>query len=98
MSIEAVGAGIAIAGLVIAGGLMVWVTDRFSRDRMMRCPETGAITVVRVAVGEGKEPAVQCCDAWPARKHCSQGCLARYSESGPGWRVNLDALRPFEPK
>ena len=98
MSIETLGAVIAIAGLLIAGGFMVWINDRFSKDRMMRCPETGAITVVRVGEGEGKALAVQRCDAWPERKQCTRGCLARYSETGPGWRINLDALRPFEPK
>lgn len=103
MIIETAGGILAIAGLVTAGVLMVWLIDRFSKSRMMRCPETGAITVVRVmpaADGEGKGPgvAVQWCDSWPERKGCTQGCLARYSETGPGLQVNLNALRPFEPK
>lgn len=103
MGMETVGVILGIAGLVTAGAVMVWLVDRFSRSRIMRCPETGSITVVRVVpvrAGEGKGPgvAVQWCDSWRERKSCTQGCLARYSETGPGLRVNLDALRPFEPK
>lgn len=103
MIIETAGGILGIAGLVTAGVLLVWLIDRFSRSRMMRCPETGSITVVRVVPavgGEGKAPgvAVQWCESWPERKGCTQGCLARYSETGPGLQVNLNALRPFEPK
>ena len=103
MIIETAGGILAIAGLVTAGVLMVWLIDRFSRSRMMRCPETGSITIVRVMPatgGEGKAPgvAVQWCDSWPHRKGCAQGCLARYSETGPGLQVSLNALRPFDPQ
>src|SRR5688572_28300772 len=101
MIIETAGVILGIAGLVTAGVLMVWLIDRFSRSRMMRCPETGAITVVRVVpvrTGEGKGlgVTVQWCDSWLERKGCTQGCLARYSETGPGLQVNLNALRPFD--
>jgi hypothetical protein len=103
MTIETIGATLAIAALLIAGVLMVWLIDRFSRSRIMRCPQTGSITVVRVVPvrageGRGRGVAVQWCDSWREQKGCTQGCLARYSETGPGLRVNLNALRPFEPK
>jgi hypothetical protein len=103
MTIESVATVLALAALLIVGVLMVWLTEIFSRSRMMRCPETGAIKIVRVVPvrrGEGRGPgvAVQQCDSWPERKGCTQGCLARYSETGPGLQVSLDALRPFEPK
>ena len=103
MIFETVGGILAIAGLVTAGVLLVWLIDRFARSRMMRCPETGSITVVRVVPavgGEGKAAgvAVQWCESWPERKGCTQGCLARYAETGPGLQVNLNALRPFERK
>lgn len=72
------------------------------RKRLMRCPETGAVAFVdanAVSSGAGKAPAVvvHSCEFWPERKDCAQGCLARYDDITPGYRVKLEALRPFEP-
>ena len=85
------------------GGLVYWLKDMVSRARMMRCPETGSVTFVRVApaaggAGNASEVTVRQCDLWPKRKDCAQGCLARYGETPPGLCGNLDALRPFEPQ
>ncbi len=100
---DTVGWMVAVVGLLAFGGLLYWLIDLVSRDRMMRCPETGSITFVRVAsAGDGDENArratVTRCDLWPGKKGCAQGCLVRYSETTPGLRVNLNALRPFEPQ
>jgi hypothetical protein len=92
---ETAGVILGMAGLVIVGATIVWLIDRFSRDRIMRCPETGAVTIVRVVEREGV-PVVQRCESWLQVRNCKQGCLARYAETGPGVRVNVDALRPFE--
>jgi len=78
-----------------------WVIERGSRNRLMRCPETGAVAFVgaeRVSRDDGKMPevVVRSCEFWPERKDCARGCLARYDESTLGYRVRLDALRPFE--
>lgn len=101
MDIETVAWIVAIACLVGFGGLLFWLMEVLSRDRLMRCPETGSVTFVRighVVGGEGKEPAVAVkgCELWPQKAGCAQGCLARYGETSPGLRVNLHALRPFE--
>jgi hypothetical protein len=94
---------VAVVALLAFGGLLYWLIDIVSSDRLMRCPETGSVTFVRVgpaAGGDGNAPevAVQRCDLWPGKKDCARGCLARYGESAPGLRVNLNALRPFEPQ
>lgn len=99
MEIEAMGWMVAIAGAVAFGGLLYCLLDVVARDRLMRCPDTGSITFVRVGStdrGEGEVPKVMGCELWPDRTGCAQGCLARYAETTPGLRVNLKALRPFE--
>lgn len=90
-------------GAMAFGGVFYWLSNMVSRGRMVRCPETGSITFVRVApaaggAGNASEVTVRQCDLWPKRKECTQGCLARYRETRRGSRVNLDALRPFEPQ
>jgi hypothetical protein len=94
---------VVILGVLAFGGLVYWLNDMFSRARMMRCPETGSVTFVRVTpaaggAGNASEVTVRQCDLWPKRKDCAQGCLARYQETTPGWRGNLNALRPIEPQ
>jgi hypothetical protein len=84
-------------------GVVYWLKDMVSRGRMMRCPETGSVTFVRVApaagrVGNASAVTVRQCDLWPKRKDCAQECLVRYGETAPGLRGNLNALRPFEPQ
>lgn len=98
MDIQTAALIVAIAGLVAFA--LYWLANRVSRDLVMRCPETDSIAFVRVAPvagSEGKAPevTVRQCDLWPERKDCARGCLARYRETTPGLRVNLNALRPF---
>ena len=78
-----------------------WIIWRVGKDRLMRCPETGAVTLVGIEpdsrrAGKAPEVMVQRCGLWPEKMGCAQGCLARYDETSPGYKVNLDALRPFE--
>jgi len=94
---------VVIVALVTVCGLVFWLVDMYSKGRMMRCPETGSIALIRVALaasGEGKSPkvTVKQCDLWPEKRDCAQGCLARYSETTPGYRVNPNSLRPFGPQ
>jgi len=90
----------AISAFVAFGAWVIWLTGRFSTDRLMRCPETGAVTLVGVdevprPEGKGTRPVVWRCELWPERKNCAQSCLLRYNETEPGFRINLHGLRPF---
>jgi hypothetical protein len=100
MAIETTEWIVAIGLLVGVGAPVFWLKDLISRGRMMRCPETGAVTYVCVERDGGDADArgltATHCDLWPARKNCRQGCLARYSETAPGLRINIDALRAYE--
>ena len=93
---------VVIAVLALFAVIFVhWVIERGSRNRLMRCPETGAVAFVgaeRVSHTDGNASAVivRSCEFWPERKSCARGCLARYDESTRGYRVKLDSLRPFE--
>lgn len=73
--------------------------ERLSTGRLMRCPETGGVAFVDAVPGKagGATVEVRQCDLWPRRRGCAKGCLARYPETAPGRRVDLKALRPFEP-
>ena len=78
----------------------VWITRQVWKDRLMRCPDTGSITLVGIEYvsprdGHAPEFTVQRCGLWPEKKNCTRDCLARYAETSPGYRVNLHALRPF---
>lgn len=102
MNIDMMAWAIALAAVAAFSGLLYWLLGTASRGRMMRCPQTGAISIVQVvprAAGEGRAPGlmVKQCDLWPQNSGCTEGCLARYRETAPGLRVNLKALRPFEP-
>jgi hypothetical protein len=106
-SAPAAGTGLEMAVLLV--GLAAVVTLAFfvvqalwpvRRMRLMRCPETGAIAFVgaaNISRGEGKAPevVVRSCELWPERSHCARGCLERYEEATPGYRVKIEALRPF---
>jgi len=75
---------------------------RIWNERMVRCPETGAITLVRLtpaARGDGNAPGaeVEHCLLWQdGKEHCAQGCLARNPEACPVHRVNMPALRAYD--
>jgi hypothetical protein len=91
---------IALLALVVVV-FMRYLIEGASNKRLMRCPETGAVAFVgaeQVSRRDGETPTVvvRSCEFWPARKDCAQGCLARYGETMSGYRVKLDALRPFE--
>lgn len=99
--LETLGWIAAIAAFVTFGAWVIRLAGRFSSDRLMRCPKTGAVTLVGVEEvarpgGNETEPVVQRCELWPERKDCAQTCLERYDETEPGFRINLRALRPFK--
>lgn len=102
LDVVAVSQIVAIAVIALAVvGFLHWLLESGVRKRLMRCPETGAVVFVgaeAISRGSGKTPAlvVHSCELWPARKNCARGCLARFDETTPGYRVKLDALRPFE--
>jgi hypothetical protein len=94
-----VGAIVVLALVVVA--FVRYLIEGASKKRLMRCPETGAVAFVGVEgvpgrAGEAPGVVVQSCEFWPARKDCAQRCLERYAETESGYRVRLDALRPFE--
>ena len=93
--------GVTVMG-VLAWFVYTWI-QWLSRDRLMRCPETGAVTLVGVepVICGGQKTAaleVQRCGLWPDRINCDRACLARYGETAAGYRVNIDALRPYEQR
>ena len=103
MDFATVGWTVAIAAFLALALYVGWIVWRAQRDRLMRCPETGSITLVGIepaARGDGKAPGVevQRCGLWPEKQDCDQGCLARHEETAPGHKVNLHALRPFKPE
>jgi hypothetical protein len=65
----------------------------------MRCPKTGAVTLVgveRTAWRDGAWAPVVCrCALWPENAGCEQRCLERFEETTAGCPVSLSALRPF---
>ena len=71
--------------------------------RLMRCPESGGITMVDIqqtdllghSTQAGPRLRVRQCRLWPERKDCGRGCLSRYSQGG-NYGFNLASLRPFE--
>jgi hypothetical protein len=87
------------AGIGIIALLIVLKLGHGLNRRLMRCPETGSVAFVqtaRAAPGaDAPEVTVSWCDLWPARKECARGCLVRYPQTVPGYRVNVKALRPF---
>lgn len=91
---------IGIIALFCVGSVTYWVLGAIPKERLMRCPETGTITFVDIegtsAEIGGPGITVQHCDLWPEHKNCARGCLARYAESTTGFRIRLQALRPFE--
>lgn len=90
-----------IAAIAALAVLIRWALWRVKGARLMRCPEEGSIAIVtadRVTPRSGGKPEVRVrsCELWPRRKECARGCLARYAETTPGYRINAAALRPFE--
>ena len=77
---------VVITGLLAAGSLIYWVVKLVPTGRLIRCPETGAITFVefgRASPGDGSGPkvTVQSCDLWPGYYQCAGRCRARFGRN-----------------
>ena len=73
MNIDTTALVIGLVGVVAFGGLLFWLIPMVWRGRIMRCPETGAVSVVQVALaarGDEKVPGLRVtqCDSWPQKK------------------------------
>lgn len=91
-------AALAFISVPLAALLLVWFV---SRGRLVRCPETGGLGLVEVEASpelgaDVPGNRIRCCDLWPHRKGCAQGCLARPAETAVLCGVDLRALRPFQ--
>ena len=90
-----------IAAWVAFVAYVIWISRQVWKDRLMRCPETGAIALVGVDYASPDEGStsrlvVRRCGLWPSRAGCDRGCLARYEETRPGFIPGLNALRPID--
>ena len=75
----------------------------YSRQRLLRCPDSGAITLVELRERSNDSPhkkvaigyQIKSCQLWPGKKDCSRECLSRCHEDAGLFGFNLAALRPF---
>ena len=100
--------GFSIAGWVLLAAIWVLVVIHLCRtlrqvwtELLVRCPETGAVSVIRVRPAGRRDIKsaaleIQHCGLWPGEQDCRRGCLNRFLEASPGYRVNLKSLRPFD--
>jgi len=98
-----VGWAMATAIWVAVAVYAYWLVGLVWKDSLMRCPETGSITLVGIEpasrrAGTAPGVIVRRCGLWPGKIDCARGCLARFGEISPGYRVNVHALRPFEER
>ena len=83
--------GVSVAGfaaiVAIANFIVLWLVPPRNK-RLMRCPETGAITFVETRTARGEEATrkvtVHGCGLWPKRKNCARTCLARHPDTTRG--------------
>jgi hypothetical protein len=75
-----------------------WLIGPALKDKLMRCPETNAVTLVGVShsarLGKGSRMEVERCGLWPEKEQCARGCLARYEETPNGLRIDSRGLDP----
>lgn len=101
MNIMTLDWALALLVLVIAGGLLYQLMALVPFERLVRCPEQGAITFIEVKSAPPDKPTpsgvvVQHCGLWGDRKGCAQGCLARYGETRRGFHIDHHALRTYD--
>lgn len=77
---------------------VIWIARGVWNDRLVRCPETGAVTLVGVeyvSLPAGSAPVltVRRCGLWPAKAGCSHACVDRYEDSLSGFWASVRALR-----
>jgi hypothetical protein len=93
-------AGWALIALVwLALALYVlWLVWPAWKDRLARCPETSAVTLIRIRrVARPGMPSfidVEQCGLWPDKQACLRTCLVRRSDI-PRLRTDSRGLQPF---
>ena len=99
--------------VIAAAAATIWIAlilgayvklERTRNRKLLRCPESGAITVVDIeemsretnSTARWPHLRVRSCELWPERKDCGRGCLIRCSEAWGSYGSNLASLRPFD--
>jgi len=77
---------------------VIWIARRVWSDRLVRCPEAEAITLVGVeyvSLPAGSAPVltVRHCGLWPGRATCSRACVERYEDSLSSFWASVRALQ-----
>ena len=94
-------AGWVLLGLIwFAVALYVIVLmKRVWQDQLVRCPETGAVTLIRIQqVARSGMPSfidVERCGLWPDKQACMRSCLSRRRDIPRGLRIDARGLRPY---
>ena len=101
MNIMTLDWALALLVVVIAGGLLYQLMAMVPFERLVRCPEQGAITFIEVKAASPDKPTssgvvVRHCGLWGEHKGCAQGCLARYGETRRGFHIDHHALRTYD--
>ena len=71
---------------------ILWILGPVWKDRLVRCPETGGVTLVglqRVITPQGQNIRVVRCALWPGKRECSRACAASCTELSHGPRAGV---------
>lgn len=63
-----------VVALFSAGGATRWVLEQLPKQRMVRCPDTKAMTWVEMH--RHHPESVLSCDLWLQHEACGRGCLS----------------------
>ena len=98
MDFTALGWLVGAAMWVVLAVYVYRIARRAGKHRLVRCPETGSITLVDVALasrvaGKAAEAQVQRCALWPGKMNCARGCLARCAKTSASSSSMRKAVR-----
>jgi hypothetical protein len=67
-----------VVALFAVGGATRWVLEQLPKQRMVRCPDTKAVSWVETQRHhpESDTPRILSCDLWLQHEACSRGCLS----------------------